>query len=945
VPERSLFAMERGSRRFPEISHQLVAARTMSTDRRASAGSEAPDLADAGALRTVCTQQGKEFAELPGGEMSWRDVARSLGDLCSGMTLSSLPIVQWLPRYSLSFLRADLIAGLSVGVLLIPQSMAYSLLAGLSPIYGLYSSTIPLFVYALLASSTKVSVGPVAPTSILINGIVASVAMENASPEDRAALASALAFATGAVQIGLGLLRFGFIAQLLSWPVMSGYLAGAAITIVASQLKDFFGVTYDPGTQDRLFYERVGNFFANLDRVSGPTTALSAACLVVLVGYKYLPACGLWRPCCVRTCGPRPPRWMPLQLLVVVAALLLAVGIGATATDGRGFEVIGPITRGFPAPSFPIRDGAAFLAMLPQAFVLAVIAYVGTISLAVSFARKDAEEVSANMELFASGAACLAGSFFQGFAVSGSFTRTAVNADIGARTPMAVVFTASLMTVTLLALAPVFEVLPRAALAAMVVASTQSLIKPVEALGFWRHKRLDCFQAVTTLILTLWLGVDWGIIAAVGVALAILVFKSFKPRITELGNLPGTEVFVDRARYPDASLVPGVIVYRVDGELHFGNIKAVSTLLAKTLKAADAAGATQAAVDAAARAAAKAAEADARAPDVPAAELEKVVVSGGDGPGDGAAEPGGAGPAEPDAPAGASDADGTYHYRKPSRGPLPIEAGEEAGAAGAVGGGGTRERLEAERAAMLSGAVLRAVVVDGVRVSGVDLTACRELRDLVASYRSRGVRLLFAALPGPSRDVMERFGVMEEEEDDDDDETVASSADGGEEAAADKGSAGDSGRLRRMRARRFITVSAAVDSAVPRRLWPGAPPAAVGLRGRVPGLRSAFSRAAMADSGVLGGGADGIIAARAAGSPHRGGDQRGSEDDDDDSADSVHLSTGENLRPPSTTPEEAGGSDVPAVVAAAGDGRAAAMAPDLPAISGDLSDGPDPDVA
>ncbi|KAA0154708.1 hypothetical protein FNF29_02237 [Cafeteria roenbergensis] len=637
-------------------------------------------------VRTVQSKRGEEFAEVPAGQLSCKDATSFFRDACSCASLSDLPIVQWLPRYSLGILRSDLIAGLSVGVLLIPQSMGYSLLAGLPPIYGLYSSTVPLMVYALLASSTKVSLGPVAPSAILINGIIISAAANKNDPAELATLASGVAFCCGLIQIVMGLLRFGFVAQLLSWPVMSGYLAGAAVTIVASQLRDFFGVTIPSDVEDRLFYERVVNFFTYIETASLPTTLISLGCLFVLVGFKYLPACGLWRPVCRRTCGPKPPAWIPLQLLVVVATIGIAVGLGVTLQDNKGVAVVGTIPPGFPTPAFPIKDGETFFRLLPQSLVLAVIAYVGTISIGISFARKDNEEVSPNMELLASGAGCLVGSMFQGFVVAGSFTRTAVNANIGAKTPMAVVFTALLIILTLLFISPVFELLPKAALAAMVIASCQSLIKPVEFLDFWRRKRTDAFQTALTFIFTLWLGVDWGIIAAVGVALVILVLRSFKPRITELGSLRESDVFVDRARYPDAKMVPGVIVYRVDGELHFGNIKLVAT-------------------------------------------------------------------------------------RR----------------------GSSKARLDAEREAMLASGVLRAVVVDCVRVSGVDLTACRELQDIVGSYADKGICLLFAALPGPSRDVMERFGVMKPLDD-----ALGTHS-------------------------RFITVAAAVESVVPRRAWGDVP--------------------------------------------------------------------------------------------------------------------------
>lgn len=825
--------------------------------------------------------------------MNWTDAAKLMSEMCAGVSLGALPIFQWLPKYSLGFLRADLIAGISVGVLLIPQSMAYSLLAGLPPIYGLYSASIPLLVYALLASSTKVSPGPVAPTSILINGIIMSIASSSDDTAQLVRLATGVAFATGVIQITLGLFRFGFIAQLLSWPVMSGYLAGAAITIVVSQLRDFFGMTYPPGTADRLFFERVGNVFTHLDTITWETTVIGVACLIALVGFKYLPACGLWPRCAVRCCGDKPPKWIPLQLIVVVICLLVALAMGLTPTGylsgSQRVAVVGPIPASLPAPALPFDSFAEFMQVLPQSFVLAVIAYVGTISLALSFARQDSEEVSGNMELFASGTACLVGSFFGSFTVAGSFTRTAVNAEVGAKTPMAVFFTGCLMLLTLLFISSIFETLPKAALAAMVVASTQSLIKPMEMVMFWRQKRVDGVQAITTFIFTLWLGIDWGIIAAVILAVALLVLRSFKPRITELGNLPSTSVFVDRARYPEAQLVPGVIVYRIDGELHFGNVKAVSTLLTKTLAAAVEAGAVPsrsgpgsapeapaAAADAEpAQEGAATTAADAAAEALASASAADSAERGAAGPGAMAATEAGEAEEQRDGahasgaqwPQGAADSDDPadgdstplrvaakgsedgYKYRKPNRGSLPITAaaaaesgddGEDARAAAQRtpagssprGGSGGEEadasasseppagvprgpavsaasleasalaRLGAERAAMLASGVLRAVVLDGIRVSAIDLTACRDLRTATREYAKHGVRLLLAAMPGPSRDVAEKFGVMMSEEEE-------------QERAAAKKQA-----RRPPPVKRYITVAAAVASVVRRELWP-----------------------------------------------------------------------------------------------------------------------------
>lgn len=390
---------------------------------------------------------GYTFEEIPGREEPLPETIMSGLRSFLNVSLSSLPIVQWLPRYRLNTLVADLIAGVNVGILLIPQGMAYSVLAGLPPIYGLYSSTVPLIVYTLFASSTKVSVGPVAPTSILINSAIAS--LRPADTVQAVQIALALSFACGIIQIALGALRFGFIASLLSWPVMSGFLSAAGITIIASQLNDLFGIT---APSDSRFYMRVYNTLAYIPTMSWQASLIGIGSLVILVGVKHLPKLGLW------PWGKRVPNWFPTQLIVV--ALGIGISLACDFSRSGSVRVVGHIPAGLPSFSLPVTDGALLVSIFPQAFVLAVIAYIGTISLGVAFAKQAGEDINANVELFASGVSCLAGSFFQGFTSSGSFTRTAINASLGAKTPAANLFAAILVILALLFIAPVFEALP-----------------------------------------------------------------------------------------------------------------------------------------------------------------------------------------------------------------------------------------------------------------------------------------------------------------------------------------------------------------------------------------------------------------------------------------------------------------------------------------------------
>lgn len=439
-----------------------------------------------------------------------------------------------------------MVVGLTVGVMLIPQGMAYSTLAGLPPIYGLYSSTIPLFIYALLASSTKVAVGPVGPTAILINAAV--TAMDPVDADDYLNKAIALAFVTGIIQIAMGMLRFGFIANFLSWPVMSGFTSAAAFIITASQLKDFVGYK---GEKGEAFYERVYYAFANIETWHWQTVIVSSACLIVLYAAKL---------CTFR--GKSLPRWFPAQLLVVVIVLVIS---SLADLKSYGVEVVGNIPAGMPSPAVPSMSLTEFRDMLSPAFVLAIISYVGSISLAMIFAREVKEVVNTNAELVALGTACLGGSFFTGHVISGSFTRSALNSSTGAKSPLANAVCGGLIVIVLLFIAPLFELLPKAVLAALILSTVKNLITVGDAKQLWGSSKMDFFQMAVTFIAVLGIGIATGLLLSMGVSILLLVYRSFQPRIRELGRLPLTELFVDIQRYPAARVVrngiAGIVLY------------------------------------------------------------------------------------------------------------------------------------------------------------------------------------------------------------------------------------------------------------------------------------------------------------------------------------------------------------------------------------------------
>ena len=386
--------------------------------------------------------------------------------------LDYFPPKDWVPKITAKRFMKDLMAGLTVAVMLIPQSLAYAALAGLPPLYGMYASTVPLFVYALFASSTKLSVGPVATTAILINSSVSAI-VSGDDEEEFTRVAVALGFVSGIVQICLGFLRGGVLANLLSWPVMDGFVTAAGFIILSTQLSGLLGLTM---TRDNFFPTQVYRLFASLDTIHALTSVLGIVSLVVLLGSKLV---------------KKLPKWVPVQLIVVVIALVLS---SLLKFDEKGVKVVGEIPTGMPSPSFPVNSVAEFASLIPSAIVLSFVSYVGSVSLGLAFAAEAGEELDADQELVALGAGCLVGGIFSAHTISGSFTRTAINNELGSTSPMSCAVTGMTMLIVLLFAAGLFEQLPSTVLAAMICASVKSLLK------FDTAKKMYRVRAVASLV-------------------------------------------------------------------------------------------------------------------------------------------------------------------------------------------------------------------------------------------------------------------------------------------------------------------------------------------------------------------------------------------------------------------------------------------------------------
>jgi len=444
-------------------------------------------------------------------------------------------------------------AGLAVAVLLIPQGMAYAALAGMPPITGLYAAMVSLVVYAVLGTSNHASVAPVAIDSLLIAAAVAPLA--GGDQTRYVALAGLLALLSGGLQIGAGLLRLGTLVSFLSVPVISGFTSAAALTIAASQFKDLLGVSAS-GTSTTLV-DTVRGLLPRLGDTRLLTVAVGVGVIVALV--------------LVRRFVPR----LPGPLLVVAAAAVVAALPGLRGA----LDILGEVPPGLPSPGLPALNWTDARALLPAATAIALISYLESISTASAFARRTRSRIDPTMELIAVGSANVASGLFRGFGVAGGFSRVAVNFNAGAKTPMSGVVAAAGIAIALLTITPLLALLPKVALAAIIIVAVSSLVDLRGAVAITRVRRSDLAALLTTFGATAVLGPAPGLAVGVGVSLAIFLRQSARPHLPELGRLEGSDTYRNVNRYPVLT-DPAAAVLRLDAPLYFANSRGVADTIA-----------------------------------------------------------------------------------------------------------------------------------------------------------------------------------------------------------------------------------------------------------------------------------------------------------------------------------------------------------------------------
>jgi SulP family sulfate permease len=457
-----------------------------------------------------------------------------------------IPILSWLPNYNKAALSGDLSAGLTVGVMLIPQGIAYAMIAGLPPIYGLYTAMTPQVIYAIFGTSRQLSVGPTAMDSLIVAAGITSIA--TVGPDNYIAAAIMLAFLMGLMQLAFGVFKLGFLVNFLSKPVISGFTSAAAIIIGLNQLKHVFGIEIPRSNQAHSLLYDTGIAINSTNLI---TLCLGIGTILTIIALKkYL-------------------KKIPAALTAVILGILIVQFFHLDLYD---VKIIGDIPTGLPSPSIPDFTQNYFKDLLPLALTLSLIAFMEAISQAKAIEDKHNDyKVDANQELIALGLSNIVGSIFKSYPSTGGFSRTAVNDQSGAKTGMSFIIAAGLVALTLLFLTPLFYYLPKAVLGGIIIVAVMGLINIKYPVKLWKYKKDDLIMLLGTFAVTLTIGIKEGIIVGVILSLGFLIFRSTRPHIAECARIEGTNYFKNVERFDNTKDRKEVLILRFDGQLYFAN--------------------------------------------------------------------------------------------------------------------------------------------------------------------------------------------------------------------------------------------------------------------------------------------------------------------------------------------------------------------------------------
>lgn len=486
---------------------------------------------------------------------------------------SYFPILDWGRRYNRQTLTSDLIAAVIVTIMLIPQSLAYALLAGLPPEVGLYASVLPLVAYAIFGTSSALAVGPVAVVSLMTATAVGRVAAEGSV--DYASAAIVLALLSGVMLTIMGLFRLGFVANFLSHPVISGFITASGLIIATSQVGGLLGIK----TEGHALPELLVSIYENVGNINVHTVAVGAVALALLLWIRldlknWLTRFGLSKGVATIIVRAGP---------VFVVLLTMAWSAGMDLAS-RGVSLVGDVPQGLPMLSLPSVSLDLVQQLALPALIISIVGFVESISVAQTLAAKRRERITPNQELIGLGASNIAAAIGGGYPVTGGFARSVVNFDAGAATPAAGAFTAIGIAGATLLLTPFLAILPKATLAATIVLAVLTLVDLSILKRAWAYSKADFAAVAITMLGTLLLGVESGIALGVGTSILIFLYRSSKPHAAIVGQVPGTEHYRNVKRHK-VETVPGMLSIRIDESLYFANARYLEDLVLEQVAA------------------------------------------------------------------------------------------------------------------------------------------------------------------------------------------------------------------------------------------------------------------------------------------------------------------------------------------------------------------------
>ncbi|MCF6349721.1 MAG: solute carrier family 26 protein [Flavobacteriaceae bacterium] len=460
-----------------------------------------------------------------------------------------LPILNWLPNYKKDWFKGDIEAGLTVGVMLVPQGIAYAIIAGLPAVYGLYASITPLIIYAIFGTSRQLAVGPVAIVSLLTATTIGS--FTGLSIEQYIMYAILLAFLVGAIQFLLGVFRLGFLVNFLSHPVISGFTSATAIIIGLSQLQNLLGVKIP---RSHHINKILMNTYDKFNEINWIAFAIGIIGILIIIGIKKI------------------KKSLPTQLFAVIFGVL-AVTFLDLDKGKNAIIIIGDIPNLLPIFEIPNLNTTLMYSLLPMALTIALVSFMESIAVAKAIQSKHRDyKVLPNQELIGLGLSNIVGSFFQSYPTTGGFSRTAINNKAGAKTGLSSIISALLIIITLLFLTPFFYNLPKAILASVIMVAVFGLIDYKEVIHLWKSNKTDFFLLLITFFATLTIGIEKGIGLGVILSLVIVIFKTTRPHVAILANIHGTHFYRNIARFGnEITLKEDILIMRFDAQLYFAN--------------------------------------------------------------------------------------------------------------------------------------------------------------------------------------------------------------------------------------------------------------------------------------------------------------------------------------------------------------------------------------